>query len=140
VGNTTAEITQIVIHNAIGTGAAGCIEENATWDNREFHPQGSAGASECEALAVIELMREVSIGPSSCLYDSSLGVEAGVGASETSAGVPNGTFGTLGGAVVRNNAAVHRSNGKGQESDEFELHGAREDWDGSVGGGDTRFL
>lgn len=51
-----------------------------------------------------------------------------------------GTFVTLGGVVRRNNATVHGSNGKGQEGDELELHGAREDWDGSAGGGDASLL
>jgi hypothetical protein len=36
--------------------------------------------------------------------------------------------------------AIHRSNGKGQESDESELHDAREGWDGSVEEDDARFL
>ena len=36
--------------------------------------------------------------------------------------------------------AVHRSNGEGQESDELELHGDCDEWDGGVEGGDAMLL
>ena len=36
--------------------------------------------------------------------------------------------------------AVHGSDGKGQESDEFELHDGCEDWDGSMEGCDVGLL
>ena len=43
-------------------------------------------------------------------------------------------------ATFVESSAIHGSDGKGQESDEFELHDACEDWDGSTEGADVGLL